>query len=95
MAPGHIDTSLEKYAMCTALRTPGPHLSPLYEMRVLDAVRGCAWRFRKSAEGVGDLGGKEPEGAVEAGSDTWQDDARVALEPLGAAVHHGLDAALL
>lgn len=64
-------------------------------MRVLDAVRRCARRFREGAEGVGDLGGEEPERAVEAGGDTWQDDAGVALEPLRAAVHHGLDAALL
>ena len=83
------------YTLLYTFRAYPPHLSPLDEVRVLDAVRGRAWRLRQRAEGVGDLGREEPERAVEAGSDTWQDDAGVALEPLRAAVHHGLDAALL
>lgn len=68
-------------------------LGPLNEVRVLDAVRVRARGLGQRAERELDLRREEPERAVEAGGDSREDDASVALEPLRASVHHWYDAA--
>lgn len=49
------------------------------------------WRLRQCAQRKLGLRREQPQRALEAGREAGQDDARVALEALGAAVHHGLD----
>jgi len=49
------------------------------------------WRVRQGAELEGLGGGEEVEGAVEAGGQSGEDDAGLALETLGAAVDQGDD----
>lgn len=63
-------------------------LGPLNEVRVLDAVRRRSRRLGQRAEGELDLRWEEPERAMEAGRNAWEDDACVALEAFRAPIHH-------
>ena len=69
----------------------GKRRGPQGDLCVLDAVRGRPRRLGQRAQGILGLRREHPQRAIKARRHSRQQDARVALEPLGAAVDQGLD----